>query len=207
MLALAAPEEPGFVESAMAGEANARYNSGHADAHPSVPRVGGPHPVRPPRRGERRPGEHDAGVRVRRRSRLPLHRDRRAGHRRRGAGRVPRRRPAARLRSAGADQRTAVVAGAPGHGARRGTDPAARGPARRMAGAAGEHRLQERRGGACPRVGAQAQRRTRPGVRRRVQRSSDGPTARRTRRRPVQRTRSSWRRRACASPVRGRCRR
>ena len=69
----------------------------------------GPLAVRPPRRGQRRAGEHDAGVPVRRRPRLPLPRDRRAGDRRRGARGLPRQRPAAHVRTARQDQRAAVA--------------------------------------------------------------------------------------------------
>ena len=91
--------------------------------------------LRPPGRGaERRPREHDAGVRGRRRPRLPLPRDRRPRHGRRRAARLPRRRarpgdrPHRRDRRAarGARWREARVDGTR-------ADPAARGPPRGVA--------------------------------------------------------------------------
>ena len=56
-----------------------------------VPRLAGAPRLRPPRRGQRGAGEHDARLRARGRPRLPVPRDRRPRHRRRRAGGVPRR--------------------------------------------------------------------------------------------------------------------
>ena len=82
------------------------------DACPPLPRLARAVAVRPPWRGQRRAGEHAAGVPGRGRPRLPLPRDRRARHRRRRGGRLPRRRPDAHVRPPRQDQRAAVERGA-----------------------------------------------------------------------------------------------
>ena len=170
---------------------------------PPLPRLGRSDPVRPPRRRQRCAREHDAGVRVRGRPRLPLRRDRRAGHGRRRAGRVPRRRPAAHVRPRraasatcrGARCSTALVGGeAP--------IPLLEDLLGDVARPAGQHRLQDRRRRARARVGAAAARNALDRVvRRRVQRSPACAPAGATRRRAVHRARARRRRRAAVRPT------
>ena len=78
--------------------------------------MGRPDRVRPSRRGERQPREHDAGVPARGRPRLHVSRDRRPRHQRRCARRLPRRRPLAHVRTTGPDRHPALERGVAGTG-------------------------------------------------------------------------------------------
>ena len=118
---------------------------------------------------ERRPGEHDAGVRARRRrARLPLPRDRHPGHRRRRAARLPRRRPAAHVRIGRARSRRCRSATS----RRLASTAPSRFPLLEdllddLAGGPVQHRLQVRRRRRAARRPAASPRLPRPGVHRR----------------------------------------
>ena len=136
-----------------------------------LPRLARTDRVRAPRRRERSAREHDAGVRARGSARLPLRRDRRARHRRRRAARLPRRRPRPRHRP-----QTGGSTSCPGRWcARRRSTVASRSrcstTCSRVAGSAGQHRPEARRGRRrrSPRT-LRDVRRGRPRVHRRVQR-------------------------------------